>query len=104
MKKIRSSQGAILCTELSETQLFPVSIVNTTTRDVTRVTNHSVFILKGKGSNYTFKNLGQGLSPRNFDPKKWCPKILNIYSVIDLFYTCSKSIYFNKIDSFKGIF
>ena len=69
MKKIRSSQAAILCTELNEIQLFPVSIVNTITRDV------SVFILKGKGSNYSFKNLRQGLSPRNFNPDKWCPKI-----------------------------
>ena len=75
MTKIRSSQAAILCTELNEIQLFPVSIVNTITRDVTTVTYHSVFILKGKGSNYTFKNLRQGLSPRNFDPDKWCPKI-----------------------------
>ena len=69
MKKIRSSQAAIFCTELNEIQLFPVSIVNTITRDV------SVFILKGKRSNYSFKNLRQGLSPRNFEPDKWCPKI-----------------------------
>ena len=70
MKKIRSSQVAIRCTELSETQLFPVSIVNTITSGFTTVTYHSVFILKGKGSNETFKNVRQGLSPRNFDPVK----------------------------------
>ena len=92
IEKIRNSQAAILCIEFSETQLFPVSIVITITRDVTTVTYHSDFILKGKGSNYTFKNLRQGLSTRNFDPKMWFPKILNRSSVIYLIYACSKSI------------
>ena len=63
MKKIRSSQAAILCTELGAKQLFPMNIVNTLKRDVTTVRYYSVCILKGKGSNYTFKNLTQGLRP-----------------------------------------
>ena len=108
-KKIRSSQAAILRTELSDTQLFPVSIVNTITRDVTTVTYHGVFILTDKGSSYTFKNVTHGMSLRNFDPKKCCSRIWKRSSVLYLFYTCSKIFnkitwHFLKIDSFIGIF